>query len=85
MNMQFSHFFLMFVQVENTVERGRFDEMCKELNRALQREQEAQQLLNEQSQQIRELGLRLDLHVSGVQVVILIYIAFNLCLKAHSV
>lgn len=39
----------------------KFERVCGELNDALKREQMAQQLLNEQSQQLRELTMRLDL------------------------
>ena len=46
------------------MERSRFEEVCAELSSALDREQQAQQLLNEQSQQLHELGLRLDAQLS---------------------
>ena len=42
------------------MERSRFEAVCTELNRALQREQEAQKLLNEQNTQILQLGARLE-------------------------
>ncbi|CAM4558829.1 unnamed protein product [Lepidochelys olivacea] len=42
----------------------RFESACEELNNALHREQEAQMLLNEQSQQLQELNYKLELHSS---------------------
>ena len=39
----------------------KFERVCVELNEALKREQMAQQLLNEQSRQLQELTMRLDL------------------------
>lgn len=40
----------------------RFESVCSELSGALDREQQAQALLHEQAQQLRELGLRLEVH-----------------------
>ncbi|KAJ8304026.1 hypothetical protein KUTeg_017609 [Tegillarca granosa] len=42
----------------------KFESVCYELNNALRREQQAQQLLMEQSRQFEELTLRLDLYTS---------------------
>ncbi|KAK7484591.1 hypothetical protein BaRGS_00024223 [Batillaria attramentaria] len=42
------------------VTMDKFERVCMELNDALQREKTAQQILNEQSQQLQELTLRLD-------------------------
>ncbi|XP_074053649.1 coiled-coil domain-containing protein 171 isoform X1 [Macrotis lagotis] len=42
----------------------KFESACEELNNALQREQQAQILLNEQAQQLQELNYRLELHSS---------------------
>ncbi|XP_048259658.1 coiled-coil domain-containing protein 171-like isoform X3 [Haliotis rufescens] len=39
----------------------KFERVCQELNSALRREQQAQHLLQEQSQQLEELSVRLDL------------------------
>ncbi|XP_070542624.1 coiled-coil domain-containing protein 171-like isoform X2 [Ptychodera flava] len=49
-------------EVNNTVAVERFDSICHELNNALQREQQAQELLNEQSSQLEELSIRLNAH-----------------------
>ncbi|XP_078621913.1 coiled-coil domain-containing protein 171-like isoform X2 [Branchiostoma floridae x Branchiostoma japonicum] len=50
------------LRTENSqlVPKDRFDSVCQELSSALQREQQAQQLLNEQSSQMHQLGTRLD-------------------------
>ncbi|XP_064198173.1 coiled-coil domain-containing protein 171-like [Anguilla rostrata] len=40
----------------------RFESVCAELSSALEREQQAQALLHEQALQLKELGLRLELH-----------------------
>ncbi|KAI8499369.1 hypothetical protein Bbelb_231330 [Branchiostoma belcheri] len=50
------------LRTENSqlVPKDRFDSVCQELSSALQREQQAQQLLNEQSSQMHQLGSRLD-------------------------
>ena len=46
----------------------KFERVCSELNEALKREQTAQQILTEQSQQLQELTLRLDFSdTQGVQ------------------
>ena len=42
----------------------KFESVCQELNSALQREQQAQQLLVEQSRQLEEITLRLDLYTT---------------------
>ena len=49
-----------FLQSEarDPTERRRFDQVCEELERALRREEEAQQLLNEQNMRIQQLSLR---------------------------
>ncbi|XP_002730890.2 coiled-coil domain-containing protein 171-like [Saccoglossus kowalevskii] len=46
--------------IQHTVPSERFDTICQELSNALQREQQAQELLNEQSSQLEELSLRLN-------------------------
>ena len=46
------------------VSAGRFESVCEELNNALRREQQAQSLLNEQTQQMQEMGARLELHAT---------------------
>ena len=47
---------------------SKFERVCIELSSALRREQKAQQLLQEQSQQLTELTTRLDLCASeGLQ------------------
>ncbi|XP_077989026.1 coiled-coil domain-containing protein 171-like isoform X2 [Glandiceps talaboti] len=51
-------------EVENTVPVERFDSICQELNNALQREQQAQELLKEQSNQLEELSMRLNVNTS---------------------
>ena len=38
--------------------------MCDELNNALHREQQAQQLLNEQTVQMQDLSARIELHAN---------------------
>ncbi|KAM9426728.1 uncharacterized protein ccdc171 isoform 2-T2 [Pholidichthys leucotaenia] len=45
---------------EGTVPTERFDTVCSELHQALGREQEAQSLIQEQSNQLRELQCRVD-------------------------
>ena len=40
--------------------RERFLEVCKELEAALNREQEAEKLLTQQANQIQEIGAKLD-------------------------
>jgi len=42
----------------------KFESVCLELNNALRREQQAQQLLIEQGRQLEELTLRLDLYTT---------------------
>ena len=47
-------------QSQTMVARQKFDSVCQELSKALSREQQAQELLNEQSRQLEELGMRLN-------------------------
>ncbi len=47
-----------------TVPRDKLESVCRELDHALRREQRAQQLLREQSQQLNDLGLKVDLHTT---------------------
>ena len=42
----------------------KFENVCIELNNALHREEQAQNLLHEQSKQLEELSLRMDLFSS---------------------
>ena len=42
----------------------KFESVCEELNNALRREQQAQHLLVEQSRQLEELTLRLDVYTT---------------------
>ncbi len=51
-------------QVEQMVPRERFDGVCHELEGALMREQQAQNLLNEQGQQLEQMGGQLHLQLS---------------------
>ena len=46
------------------VMRQKFDSVCQELGKALSRERQAQELLNEQSRQLEELGMRLNLYTT---------------------
>ncbi|XP_078070034.1 coiled-coil domain-containing protein 171 [Mustelus asterias] len=50
------------MKTQKMVPFERFGSICEELNNALLREQQAQLLLNEQAQQMQELGLQLELH-----------------------
>ncbi|XP_072445134.1 coiled-coil domain-containing protein 171 isoform X9 [Chiloscyllium punctatum] len=50
------------MKTQKMVPFERFGSICEELNNALLREQQAQLLLNEQSHQMQELGLQLELH-----------------------
>ncbi|XP_072373595.1 coiled-coil domain-containing protein 171 isoform X1 [Scyliorhinus torazame] len=50
------------MKIQKMVPFERFGSICEELNNALLREQQAQLLLNEQAQQMQELGLQLELH-----------------------
>ncbi|XP_060695910.1 coiled-coil domain-containing protein 171-like isoform X3 [Hemiscyllium ocellatum] len=50
------------MKTQKMVPFERFGSICEELNNALLREQQAQVLLNEQSHQMQELGLQLELH-----------------------
>ncbi len=47
-------------QVKQSVPQTRFDGVCDELANALQREEQAQQLLKKQSEQLEQLNLQLD-------------------------
>ncbi|XP_038072561.1 coiled-coil domain-containing protein 171-like isoform X2 [Patiria miniata] len=49
---------------QNMVMREKFDSVCQELSKALSREQQAQDLLNEQSRQLEELGMRLNMYTT---------------------
>lgn len=42
----------------------KFESVCHELNNALRREQQAQQLLIEQGRQLEEVTMRLDLYTT---------------------
>ena len=46
------------------VVKEKFDSVCQELSKALSREQQAQGLLNEQSRQLEELGVRLNMYTT---------------------
>ena len=46
------------------IKKEKFDSICQELSKALSREQQAQELLNEQSSQLEELGMRLNLYTT---------------------
>ena len=46
------------------IKRSKFEGVCQELSNALQREHQAQQLLNEQSAQLEELSMRLNMHTA---------------------
>ncbi|XP_022102941.1 coiled-coil domain-containing protein 171-like isoform X2 [Acanthaster planci] len=48
----------------NMVMKEKFDSVCQELSKALSREQQAQELLNEQSRQLEELGMRLNMYTT---------------------
>ncbi|XP_032874166.1 coiled-coil domain-containing protein 171 isoform X6 [Amblyraja radiata] len=52
----------MPIKTQKMVPFERFGSICEELNNALQREQQAQLLLNEQAHQMQELNLRLEQH-----------------------
>ena len=75
------------------VPREKLDQVCVELDHALRREQRAQELLREQSQQLNDLGTRVDLHTTiehekdasltdAVQVHIFTYIS-GMCHEYH--
>ncbi|XP_074789353.1 coiled-coil domain-containing protein 171 isoform X2 [Athene noctua] len=53
----------MFKQ-SKLITRERFESACEELNNALQREHQAQVLLNEQARQLQELNNKLEVHSS---------------------
>ncbi|XP_078251006.1 coiled-coil domain-containing protein 171 isoform X4 [Rhinoraja longicauda] len=50
------------LKTQKMVPFERFGSICEELNNALQREQQAQLLLNEQAHQMQQLNLRLEQH-----------------------
>ena len=52
------------LQLDMTAPRDKLESVCRELDHALRREQRAQQLLREQSQQLNDLGLKVDLHTT---------------------
>ena len=45
----------LFKEMEGRVDYGQFERLCEELQRALDREKQAQDLLNEQNQQLKSL------------------------------
>ncbi|XP_030832697.1 coiled-coil domain-containing protein 171 isoform X2 [Strongylocentrotus purpuratus] len=47
-------------EIQNSVERGKFEKVFQELQQALGREQEAQRLLTEQSTRLEDLGIQLN-------------------------
>lgn len=51
---------ISLIQQVKLVTLDKFEHVCAELNEALKREHTAQQILNEQSQQLQELTMRLD-------------------------
>ncbi|KAK2161846.1 hypothetical protein NP493_1558g00046 [Ridgeia piscesae] len=51
-------------QQDNCVAQDKFDGICQELNNALDRERQAEAILNEQSQRLTELNVQLDLQVA---------------------
>lgn len=53
------------LQLGASVSREKFEEVCIELQTALDREQEAERLLTEQAQQIQDISSRLDKYTSG--------------------
>lgn len=60
----------------------KFESVCQELNNALQREQQAQQLLVEQSRQLEEITLRLDLYTTeGMEKEQTLSEAVHVCLR----
>ena len=58
-------YFVLCFQLENMVPREKLDQAYLELDHALRREQRAQQLLKEQSEQLNELGSKVDFHTSA--------------------
>ena len=54
---------VLFQELEY-VGMDKFESVCEELNNALRREQQAQHLLVEQSRQLEELTLRLDVYTT---------------------
>ena len=54
---------LCVLQQDNCVAQDKFDGICQELNNALDRERQAEAILNEQSQRLTELNVQLDLQV----------------------
>ena len=55
---------IVILQSQNMVMKEKFDSICQELSKALSREQQAQELLNEQSSQLEELGMRLNIYTT---------------------
>ena len=55
---------LIFKQELQYVSIEKFESVCHELNNALRREQQAQQLLIEQGRQLEEITMRLDLYTT---------------------
>ena len=56
--------YLSSMQTSGLIQRNKFESVCQELSNALQREHQAQQLLNEQSSQLEELSMRLNMHTA---------------------
>lgn len=54
----------MFMKMADLVPRDKFESACRELDTALRREQQAQQLLGEQSHQLNELNSQLEKYTS---------------------
>lgn len=55
--------YLLKQELQN-VSMDKFESVCHELNNALRREQQAQQLLIEQGRQLEEVTMRLDLYTT---------------------
>ncbi|KAJ8029808.1 hypothetical protein HOLleu_29301 [Holothuria leucospilota] len=51
-------------EAKNLVSKEKFDSVCEELTKALRREEEAQRFLNEQSDQLEELNLKLNVQTT---------------------
>ena len=57
-----------YFQGNKYVPLEKFENVCIELNNALRREEQAQNLLHEQSKQLEELSLRMDIYsTEGVE------------------
>ncbi|XP_071952088.1 coiled-coil domain-containing protein 171-like [Antedon mediterranea] len=52
------------LQRKHLTEKERFEKVCHELSCALQREEKAQEILNEQSKQMEEMSMRLNIQTS---------------------